>query len=75
MLRTAVSLVCSVAALIGIGLMDISLPTAVLFAAVVCSFMIFSIATGFEKKKEGRRPQAVQATGMNREARKASEEV
>jgi len=55
--------------------MDIPLPTAVLFAAVVCSFMIFSIATGFERKKECRRPQAVQATGMNREARKASEEV
>ncbi len=54
MLRTAVSLVCSVTALIGIGLMDIPMPTAVLFVAVVLSFVIFSIATGFGKKVDRR---------------------
>lgn len=42
MVRKAVSLICSIAALAGITLMEIPVPIRILLALIVVSFMIFT---------------------------------
>jgi hypothetical protein len=50
MVRKAFSLVCSIAALIGIAMTGMPAPIKIILAVVVVSFMIFVISTGLGKR-------------------------